>query len=101
MQAVFLDRCGCDAIAIATERQLARARRERDQIQVVPASGGGFLHPIHVAVGALGQELAQAFRRLWNSIRPGDTDGVEALRARRSHQRRLERCRLAQKSRLA
>ena len=58
-------------------------------------------HPIHVAMGALGQELLQPFRRLRDRVRPRDADGVEAVVARGAHERGFQRGRIAQKSRSA
>jgi hypothetical protein len=50
---------------------------------------------------ALGEEAAQLRERLWDRVRPGDADRVEAMRARDPRERRLERRAIAQKSRSA
>jgi hypothetical protein len=65
----------------------------------IAAARGGRRHPLHVAMGAFGQELVQPLRRLRDRIRPRDADHVEAMVARGLHERRLERCAIAQKSR--
>jgi hypothetical protein len=56
---------------------------------------------MHVAVSACGQEMLQPLQRLRDRVRPRDPDRVEAVLARSFRQRRLERCRVAQKSRSA
>ena len=66
----------------------------------IAAPVGVFRHPVHVAVGAGGEEVAQPLGRVRDRVRPRDTDHIEALRARGLGKRRLERGR-AQKSRLA
>jgi hypothetical protein len=48
-----------------------------------------------------GEELRQPRRGLRRSIRPGDPREIEAALARDLRQRRLERRRVVQKSRLA
>jgi hypothetical protein len=52
-------------------------------------------------MGAFGEELAQPLRRLRDRVRPRDADRIEALVARGSRERRLERYGVVQKSRSA
>jgi hypothetical protein len=48
-------------------------------------------HPIHVAVGAFGQELPQPLQRLRDRVRPRDADGVETVLMSGARERRFER----------
>jgi hypothetical protein len=49
----------------------------------------------------IGEELREPLFRLRNRIRPGDADSVEPMLTRGGDERRLERGRIVQKSRLA
>jgi hypothetical protein len=52
-------------------------------------------------MGAFGQKMLQPFQRLRDRIGPRDADDVEAVLARGSRERGLERDRVVQKSRSA
>ena len=73
----------------------------RPQRARIAAPLRGRFHPVHVAMGALGEEVLQPFRRLRNRVGPRHADDVEALLAGGARQRGLERRRVAQKSRSA
>ena len=58
-------------------------RTSRPQRARVAAPRGGRFHPVHVAMGAFGEEASQPRQRLRDRVRPRHADGIEAvLRAR-------------------
>ena len=99
MQALSQDRQRIAIRAVIDAEHDDRAH-VRPQHAGIAAPVGVFRHPVHVAVGAGGEEVAQPLGRVRDRVRPRDTDRVEALRARGLGERRLERGR-GQKSRLA
>jgi len=68
---------------------------------VGPTAVGIPREPIHLAVGALGEKVFQMGFGVGNRIRPCHPDNAEAQFTSLLDQRRLERCRIVQKSRLA
>ena len=68
----------------------------RPQHAGIAAPIGVSRHPVHVAVGAGGEEVAQPLGSARDRVRPRDTDRVEALRAGGLDERRLERGRASE-----
>ncbi len=89
-------RVGVGPVVHAEHDDGAHLRPQRARIA---APCRGRFHPLHVAVAAVGQELAQPVERKRDGIGTGHADDVEALRARRIRERGLQRRGIAQKSR--
>ncbi len=62
----------------------------RPQYARIGAAGFRFLHPVHIGVMAVGNILAQPFRRLRNCIGRGEGNRVETSRLRLFDQEALE-----------
>ena len=99
MQALPQDRQRIAVRAVIDAEHDDRAH-VRPQHAGIAAPVGVSRHPIHVAVGAGREEVAQPLGRARDRIRPRDADRVETLRAGRLDERRLQ-CGRRQKSRLA
>ena len=68
-------------------------------IAIIGAPHGIVREPVHRAVAALGKELLEAARRVWNRIRCGHANAVEAERRGFARKLRFQRDRIGQKSR--